>query len=312
MFPCNTEIPSKQLAGRLALYCRERFPLKAYSSLTFLFVSSGLCLSSALRLGQPSFTIWQLLMASLCVFSLFFQLRVADEFKDFEDDCKYSPERPVQRGLVSLSELGLVAFVLALVQILAVLAFNFKLLPFLFLVWAYEFLMAREFFLGAWLRARPFAYLVSHMFILVLSDLFICACDFLDSSFEPGLLWFFVASFFSGVVVELGRKIKSKNEERNGVDTYSQILGLAQAMKVFYLVVLVSQLSICLALFHFLVLPLALLYLLGSASLLAWKLPALAAHSACGRQMEKLSQGLVALNYLVVAVVCFCRFLAIK
>jgi 4-hydroxybenzoate polyprenyltransferase len=251
-------------------------------------------------------------MAGLCVFSLFFQLRVADEFKDFEDDCKYSPQRPVQRGLVSLSELGVLALVLALVQILAVLVLNFKLLPFLFLVWAYEFLMAREFFLSSWLRARPFAYLVSHMFILVLSDLFICACDFLDSSFEPGLLWFFVASFFSGVVIELGRKMKSKNEERPGVETYSQILGLAQGMKVFFLVVIVSQLCICLTLLHFLALPLALLYLLASASFLALKLPALVAHNACGKQMEKLSQSLVALNYLVVAVVCFAQFLAVK
>ena len=36
----------------------------------------------------------------------FLQLRIADEFKDFAEDSRFRPYRPVPRGLVTLTELG--------------------------------------------------------------------------------------------------------------------------------------------------------------------------------------------------------------
>ncbi len=35
-------------------------------------------------------------------FLAFLQLRIADEFKDFEEDSKYRPYRPLPRGLITL------------------------------------------------------------------------------------------------------------------------------------------------------------------------------------------------------------------
>ena len=74
-----------------------------------------MCLSALLRGAAPS--VLAIVVAVLVLFGFFFQLRVADEHKDNEDDTKYRPERPVPRGLVTLKELRVVAFVVAAAQI---------------------------------------------------------------------------------------------------------------------------------------------------------------------------------------------------
>ena len=40
-----------------------------------------------------------------------------------------------------------------------------------------------------------------------------------------GLLWFLGASFWNGIVIELGRKIRAPEQEEHGVDTYSFLWG---------------------------------------------------------------------------------------
>jgi 4-hydroxybenzoate polyprenyltransferase len=70
--------------------------------------ASAVCLSALLRGAAPN-VAGASVVAVLVLFGLFFQLRVADEHKDNEDDTKYRPERPVPRGLVTLGELRVVA-----------------------------------------------------------------------------------------------------------------------------------------------------------------------------------------------------------
>ena len=72
--------------------------------------------------------------------------------------------------------------------------------------------MREEFFVKRWLKARPILYMVSHMAIMPLVDLYATACDWapLGNARPPrGLLWFLVVSLFNGMVVEIGRKIRS-------------------------------------------------------------------------------------------------------
>ena len=57
--------------------------------------------------GEDSWPEWRgLVVAFVTCFLFFLQLRIADEFKDFEEDTRYRPYRPVPRGLVTLRELG--------------------------------------------------------------------------------------------------------------------------------------------------------------------------------------------------------------
>jgi 4-hydroxybenzoate polyprenyltransferase len=41
----------------------------------------------------------------------------------------------------------------------------------------------------------------------------------------PGLSWFLAASFFNGIVIEVGRKIRAPADEETGVQTYSVLWG---------------------------------------------------------------------------------------
>ena len=94
------------MANRWWVYQRERFPVVAHGVLIAAFSFSAVSFSRLLRgdvtLPSPATAA----TAFVTAFLFFLQLRLADEFKDFEEDSRYRPYRPVPRGLVTLRELG--------------------------------------------------------------------------------------------------------------------------------------------------------------------------------------------------------------
>ena len=98
--------------------------------------------------------------------------------------------------------------------------------------------MSKEFFVADWLRRRPVTYMVSHMAILPLVDLYATSTDWLSTLGRPpaGLIWFLVASFFNGMVIEIGRKIRSPQDEETGVQTYSVVWGRRNAVVAWWFV----------------------------------------------------------------------------
>jgi 4-hydroxybenzoate polyprenyltransferase len=167
------------------------------------------------------------------VFLFFLQLRVADEFKDFEDDRRCRPQRPVPRGLVRLAELKAVAAAAAIVQVILALAMSPRLLLPLFIVWAYMLLMTREFFAPAWLKRRALAYLFSHALVLPLIYFYASACGWFAAGRPPpgGLCFLLAFGFFCGLMVEIGRKVWAPADEIPGVQTYSRLWGYRAAAR---------------------------------------------------------------------------------
>src|SRR5260370_16888606 len=102
----------------------------------------------------------------------FLQLRLADEFKDFEEDSRYRPYRPIPRGLIKLKELGWVWVASAAFQLLLALLLKPPLAVFLVLVWIYLLLMSKEFFVKSWLKARPFTSISTHIPIIPLINFY--------------------------------------------------------------------------------------------------------------------------------------------
>src|SRR4051812_27365210 len=99
------------------VYQRERFPLLNHGIPVAAFSFSAVCFSRLLR-GEPGWPDWRAVVVAYLTALLFFlQLRIADEFKDFEEDSRYRPYRPVPRGLVSLHELGRLGVVTAVLQL---------------------------------------------------------------------------------------------------------------------------------------------------------------------------------------------------
>jgi 4-hydroxybenzoate polyprenyltransferase len=224
-------------------YQRERFPLVAHGPLIAAFSVSAVCFSSLVRgrvaLPPPA----SLLVAFVTALLLFLQLRIADEFKDFEDDARYRPYRPVPRGLVTLRELGWIGAGAAAMQLALALMLEPSLIWLLTLVWAYLALMTREFFVRDWLRRHPVVYLTSHMVIIPLIDLYATACDWRVAGLSrppPGLYWFLIVSYVNGIVVEVGRKTRVPGDEEHGVETYSALWGTNVALRVWLAAVVVT------------------------------------------------------------------------
>ncbi len=213
--------------NRWWIYQRERFPLLAHGPLVAAFSFSAVCFSALLRGDTQLPPLTSLLVAFFTALFFFMQLRIADEFKDFEEDSRYRPYRPVPRGLVTLGDLGMLGGLLAALQLLMALLLSPGLALWLMVVWVYFGLMSREFFLREWLKARPITYLWSHMLIMPLIDLYATACDWFvaGSGLPGGLYWFLLVSFFNGVVIEIGRKIRAPADEEDGVDTYTFLWG---------------------------------------------------------------------------------------
>lgn len=217
--------------GRWWIYQRERFPLVAHAPLIAAFSGAAVCYSALLRGAGETPATRSVVVAFLTSLLFFFQLRVADEVKDAEDDARHRPYRPVPRGLVTLRELTRLGGVAAALQLLLALWLTPRLLPFLLLVWAYMGLMTREFFARDWLRRRPVVVILTHMPVMPLMDLYATACDWLPAGarMAGGLRWFLAASFMNGIVVEVGRKIRAPEREERGVETYTALWGRRRA-----------------------------------------------------------------------------------
>src|SRR5260370_40531456 len=75
---------SNSFFSRWYIYQRERFPLLSHGPLVLAFSLSALCFSTLLRGGQ-NWPAWPTItVAFLNSLFFFLQLRLADEFKDFE------------------------------------------------------------------------------------------------------------------------------------------------------------------------------------------------------------------------------------
>ena len=226
------------------IYQKERFPLLAHGLLIAAFSACGVAFSSLLR-GAPT-PEWPMFLTAFGVcLVMFLQLRIADEFKDADDDARWRPYRPVPRGLVKLQELRVIFILGAVIQTGLVLALDVRLLWVLVIAWSYLALMSVEFFRRDWLKKRPVVYLVSHMGIMPLVDFLATACEWLPRGSAPpaGLGWFLAASFFNGIVIETGRKLCQPADEEEGVETYSRLWGKSGGAAVWLAALIATGIS---------------------------------------------------------------------
>ena len=222
------------LFQRLWEYQRERFPLFAYAPLVAAFTFSAAAYSRVLRGAWGPVPAAPLVVGIYTALVFFFLLRVLDEHKDAETDRRYRPELPVPRGLVSLTELRLVGGAALALAVLLNVRVVPALLPTCLVLTLWTALMTREFFLRDWLRARPTAYMLSHMLVMPLIDAYTTGLDWTVAHVrpEPGLWFFLVVTFLNGTLMEVGRKTRALDDEREGVDTYSKAWGVHGAPRV--------------------------------------------------------------------------------
>ena len=221
--------------NRWLVYQHERFPLAGHGPLVLAFSASAVCYSSLLRGPAAVPSPISFVVAFVTSLLFFLQLRIADEFKDYEEDSQYRPYRPVPRGLVSLRELAWAGVAAGVIQLTLALLMKPSVTWLLAVAWIYLALMTREFFAARWLKRHPVVYMTSHMVILPLVDLYATACDWWVAGLRQppsGLYWFLIVSYLNGLVIEIGRKIRVPVDEEHGVETYSALWGTRGATRV--------------------------------------------------------------------------------
>lgn len=213
---------------RLRAYLAERFPVLGHGVLILSFYSSNQFLAHALDTpGEPMQYDFGSLCGYLTLLCFFLHLRVFDDHKDYAADCRYFPDRVLQRGIVTLGELKLLGgAAIALEFGLAALCGPGPLIA-VAAAFVFSLLMLKEFFVSNWLKQRFLVYASVHMLIMPLLALVVFSFATRRFLWEaPGWYWLYsFVGFFVAFNWEVSRKIRSPEEEIEGVDTYTQLFG---------------------------------------------------------------------------------------
>ncbi|ADR21616.1 hypothetical protein MATR_07530 [Marivirga tractuosa] len=229
---------------RLYIYQKERFPILGHGVLVAVFSFSAISYSRISRGAEGFVSTEKFLLGIFTTITLFLLVRILDEFKDAKDDAKFRQELPVPRGLISLKELAAIGWVVFIAQIIINTVFFPKMLLLYAGVIIYLLLMTKEFFIAEWLKKHQFWYVTSHMFIIPFIDVYASGLDWFlaDVQAPVGLLFFFAVSYMNGIVLEVGRKIRTPQQESEGVLTYTSMLGIPKAVYLWIVVLFATLL----------------------------------------------------------------------
>ena len=264
-----------QYIKNFKIYLNERFPLGKNSFFVLIFTLSGYIYTGLLYntkimylfTNRVKIVIFQYKIIALfiIVFMFFLQLRITDEFKDYEEDLKYRSYRPVQRGVISLKTLRKIGIVTVIIQIMLAHVIDPEIIYFMIFVWIYMFLMAKEFFIKKWLTKRILIYALSHVVIMVFITLviveatqYIVPKNIFDvfilqryrHNIDFALIPLFALNYLNGIVLEIGRKTRRADEEEHGVQTYSKLWGRKKAVVVLSLLFVIEYFLVILGLAH--------------------------------------------------------------
>ena len=264
-----------QYIKNFKIYLNERFPLGKNSFFVLIFTLSGYIYTSLLYNSKIMYLFtngvkigifqYKIIALFIIIFMFFLQLRITDEFKDYEEDLKYRAYRPVQRGIISLKTLGKIGIATVIIQIMLAHVINPEIIYFMIFVWIYMFLMAKEFFIKKWLTKRILIYALSHVVIMVFITLviveatqYIVPKNIFDvfilqryrHNIDFALIPLFALNYLNGIVLEIGRKTRRTDEEEYGVQTYSKLWGRKKAVVVLSLLFVIEYFLVILGLAH--------------------------------------------------------------
>lgn len=235
------------LSSRLRAWMNERFA-PANALLFFILYLTTAAVSRAAA-GVAVAVSLQDVLGCLVTWSFFLLLRVFDEHKDYELDCRNHPQRVLQSGLVTLAHLRALGAAALAVQVGWSLWRDGGVggVGGTSIAWALMFawtcLMGREFFVAEWLTRHLTWYAVSHMLVMPLIVWWLAQMAQPGVTLTPALALLMALAFVSGFCFEITRKTRGPEEERDSVDSYSRIFGTQGAAWV--VMVLVTAMVAC-------------------------------------------------------------------
>ncbi len=229
-------------------YQKERFPVLVYGSYIFAIVMATYCVASGIA-GKHILDIKIVLPMFIVTFVQFLMVRIVDEFKDYEEDCKYRPYRPVPRGLISLGELRNLFIICVVIQIITTLVFCRHAFPFLIALWIVFFLMTKGFFIKKILDKHILLEVLFDEIMMPAIVLYIAnfVCPTIEIINNSIFIKFLILSYVVSWIVEVARKVRCKEDEENGVRTYTAVYGIPMAtciLSVLEIILFLLQISV--------------------------------------------------------------------
>lgn len=206
-------------------YQKERFPVLMYGIYIFSIVFAVFCFTNYIVKNQYGIDYIKLIPMFIVAFLQFLMVRITDEFKDYEEDCKYRPYRPVPRGLITLKELKVLFIISAVLQVLITFLFNKSGLICLALVWFVSGLLSKDFFIKKIIDKHILLGVLLDEVLMPVLVLYLSSYIYIGIEIWPILL----ISYFASWTVEIARKIRCKKDEEKGVKTYTAVFGIKKA-----------------------------------------------------------------------------------
>jgi 4-hydroxybenzoate polyprenyltransferase len=140
-------------------------------------------------------------------------------------------DRPLARGLISVSEAKRVAFGLIIIELFLALIIGRSAFIAAICVVLYSLIMYKEFFIGSWLRPKMATYALAHTLVSCWMSAFVfCAVTGLNLWEIPKVYGMFIlVNWMIFNIFEFGRKTFGKEEEEELVESYSKRLGPIRA-----------------------------------------------------------------------------------
>lgn len=222
---------------RLWIYSKEMYPIISRLLLGFI-VFGEIYFIVLLNNGIIDFNLGiQEVVGGFTVFSFLFWLRIADDLKDYEFDCRLFSERPLPSGRVKKKDIvtlavGLITFT-TIINFIFMNNFGF----FLFL-YTYGSLMAIWFFMKHKIQKNLILAVVTHNPVQLIINIYIISFTCIKYNLPAFTLTNALALltlYFPALIWEVSRKIRAPKDETEYV-TYSKLFGYKKP--VYFVIIL--------------------------------------------------------------------------
>lgn len=210
------------MVKRLAIYLKEMFPISSFIGSIIAAVAVEMVY---LRMFDSYFETYdQIVLPAIVVTCVSLLIRIMDEFKDYEDDLKNFPERPLPSGRVFKKDLlFLGTFVVILIAVLSMT--SMKLFFWSLVVLFYTYLMLKWFFVEARMRkSLPLAFISHHPIVLFNFTYLLIACSQINPEITLSKAIYILPVCLIFTNWEIMRKIRAPEQE-TAYTTYSKIFG---------------------------------------------------------------------------------------
>lgn len=217
---------------RLHIYFKEMYPIIPRLLLGFI-VFGEIYFIVLLNNGVTQFQLGiQEAVGGFTIFSFLCWLRIADDFKDYELDCRLFAHRPLPSGRVKKKDLAIFVALLIAVTVALNVVFMNNIGFFLFL-YIYGTLMSLWFFHKKKIQKSLPLALVTHNPVQMIMNIYIISFTCIKYGLN-GFTWisFFAAwtLYFPALIWEVSRKIRAPKDETEYV-TYSMLFGYRRATR---------------------------------------------------------------------------------